>query len=259
MRWDQSLERMASGKRINKASDDAAGLAIAARMSSQMATQGQGLRNLQDGLSLARVAEGALGESSNLIGRMRELSIQGQNGILSPSDRATIQQEYDALSEELTRISASTQFNGSNLLDGSLTGAGAVSIENGQGPETSGTEIDLPDASAGALGVQGQSVAQPATIDKLDQALDQLTRTRAALGSIENRLTSQISQVGSAQESTAAARSRIEDSDLALEISELIQARMLDKGQISVEMQSRLISRRSILELLRGRASPDDS
>lgn len=253
---NRAYERLASGKKINRASDDAAGLAIAARMSAQISSRGQGMRNLHDGISLSRVAEGALSSSTDLLGRMRELTIQGQNGILSDSDRASIQQEYDALSEELTRISASTEFNGKRLLDGSLTGSGAVTIDNGQGADVSGTEIEIADASAAALGVGGQSVGNPDSTRRLDLALESVLRTRAGLGSVENRLLSQVSQLGVDRENGMAARSRIEDADYAVEFSDLVRSDLLEKSQISLQVQSRQASRRTLLELLRSQGLP---
>lgn len=244
------LERLASGKRINRTSDDAAGLAIAARLSAQIASQAQGMRNLHDGISLTRVAEGGLAESSNLLVRMRELTIQGLNGTLSDSDRATIQQEYDALAAEVTRISGETRFNGKPLLDGSLTGSGAISIESGQGSDVVTTGIEVADASAAALGVQDLGVADPGTLDRLDQAREIVSRMRASLGSTENRLLSQVTQVGVAHESGSASRSVIEDFDMVLGISDLIKIHIIEQGGLSLLAQGRLLSRRSILELL---------
>jgi flagellin len=244
------FERLASGKRINRAADDAAGLAIAARLSAQISSQSQGMRNLHDGISLTRVAEGALGESSNLIGRMRELTIQGQNGTLTDSDRATIQQEYDALAAEMTRISASTEFNGQRLLDGSLMGSGVISIENGQGPDASMTEIEITDASAAALGVEGLSISDPDTLRRLDLALDGLSGIRASLGTMENRFVSQVAQVGQAYESGTASRSIIEDFDMVRGISDLIRIHLMEQRQLSLLAQSRWLSRKSILAIL---------
>ena len=253
---NRAYARLASGKKINRASDDAAGLAIAARMSAQISSRGQGMRNLHDGISLSRVAEGALSSSTDLLGRMRELTVQGQNGILSDSDRASIQQEYDALSEELTRISASTEFNGKKLLDGSLTGSGAVTIDNGQGADVSGTEIEIADSSSAALGVGGQSVGNPDTTRRLDLALESVLRTRAGLGSIENRLLSQVSQLGIDRENGMAARSRIEDANYAVAFSDLVRTDLLEKSQISLQVQSRHVSHRTLLELLRSHGLP---
>ena len=160
----RNQEKLASGKRIARAADDAAGLAIAKRLEAEVASAEQGGRNLADGRSLARTADAALQSSQDTVARMRELSVQAQNGTLSDSDRATIQQEYDQLAEQLDQVAGGTDFAGQTLLDGSLQGTGAVVITDGEGGDTA---LEIQDAGAAALGVAGLDVSDPNTLASL--------------------------------------------------------------------------------------------
>ena len=235
---NRSKERMASGKRINGAADDAANLATVQQFLAIEAGAAQGARNLADGQSMVRVAEGALSGTSDLLGRMRELVVQGQNGTYSEEDRAAIQQEYDQLAAEVTRISQSTEFNGKQLLDGSASGSGAVALSDGTGQPVS---IDISAQTAGDLGVQG-SISDPDALSRLDGAIDSVATTRGQLGAIDNRLDSQIRNLQTQEENTAAARSRIEDADYAAEASKGTQQNILSQTQLALLAQGRLES-----------------
>jgi len=232
----QGMRRLATGKRIATAADDAAGLAIAQRLSALERSMAQGERNLQDGDSMAATAEGALAQQSELLQRMRELSVQAQNGTLSTADRVTIQQEYDQLSEQMTMTSAGATFGDRPLLDGSLAGAGRVDLNDGR---TVATSIELPDQSAAALDVEGRSVSDPGTLDAIDQAIDRVSATRAQLGATQNRLSHQIDSVRNTVEQTAAARSRIEDADVAYETAQRTKNEMLMASSVALQTHGR--------------------
>ena len=238
-----SLERLASGSRIPRASADAAGLAISEALRAQGASYAQGVRNLNDGISAARMAEGALDESSSLLGRMRELSIQAQNGTLNSDQKAVIQQEYDSLSEQLTHISQSTDFNGNAMLDGSQS----LEIVDGSGGDA--TSVSGGDQSAASLGVAGTDASDPASLDAIDAAIAQVSSARADLGATENRLASQARSQMIAMENTMAAESRIRDADFAKESSEAIGKRLLQEAAIAVRAQAN-VGARAALQLL---------
>lgn len=227
-----SFERLASGNRIPRAALDAAGLAISERLQATTASLGQGVRNLNDGISAARIAEGALDESSNILGRLRELSIQSQNGTLDSRQRQTIQREFDSLTEQLSTISSNTGFNGKALLDGSES----LEIVDGTGGEA--TSIAVDDQSAAALGVAGLDASDPASLDRIDQAISSVSSSRARLGSAENRISSQIRSQLVAIENTQQANSRIRDTDFAAETSNLLGKQILREANIAIRAQA---------------------
>tara|TARA_R110002072_G_scaffold241027_10_gene399722 strand:- start:3162 stop:3956 length:795 start_codon:yes stop_codon:yes gene_type:complete len=217
-------ERLASGKRIARAADDSAGLAIAKRLEANSRGLAQGERNVADGQSMARTAEGSLQSSQDSLIRMRELTIQAQNGTLNAGDRDIIQQEFDQLAAQITQTAGGTNFGGRALLDGSASGADAITITDGNGGETA---IEIGDASAAALGVQGLSVGDPNTLAALDGAQNTLSSERARLGAVDNTFSRQISQLSAARISAEAARSRIEDVDVAKAAAESARDRIL--------------------------------
>ena len=239
----RSMERLSTGKRINRAADDPARLATLQQFLAIEASVSQGQANYAAGVDVARIAEGSLSTSSDLVSRMQELSVQAQNGTLSDSDRAAIQQEYDALSAEVTRISKSTSYGGQNLLDGSYD----IKLEDGQNGEDVG--IKIGDQSAAALGIAGRNVADPATLDALKQAGNQLASSRAKLGATERRLGHAQRALGQTHESTAAARSRIGDTDVAHEVGQLMRWKQLGKLNAAV-MRFEQEGRGRVLNLL---------
>lgn len=245
---DRAFQRLGSGKRINSAADDAANLATVQQFLAIEASVNQGAQNLQDGQSLARTAEGALSGTSDLLGRMRELSVQGQNGTLNDADRATIQQEFDQLSAEVTRIAESTSFNGNNLLDGSMQGAGAVKLADGTGSDP--VSISVGDQSAAGLGIGGLSISDPSVLNSIDSAIDSVSSARASLGAADNRLSSQIRNLQTTEENTAAARSRISDADFAVETANLARGDILNNAQVALHVQGRQLQSNSVLSLL---------
>lgn len=221
---DRRQQQLGSGKRIAQAADDSAGLAIAKRLEAAVRGTAQGERNLADGQSMVRTAEGSLQSSHDTISRMRELSVQAQNGTLTQGDRDVIQQEYDQLSAQLTQTAGGTSFAGRTLLDGSASGDQSVVITDGNGGETN---IEIGDASAAGLGVQGRSVADPDTLSALDGAQAMLASERARLGALDNTMARQQSQLATSRVNAEAARSRIEDLDVAKAVSESTRDRLL--------------------------------
>jgi flagellin len=245
----KTFAQLSSLKRITAARDDAAGLAISENLRAAERSFTQGERNLADGISLARTAEGGLSGISDMLVRMRELSVQAGNGALDDSARAAIQTEFDALGAEITRTSEATQFGGRGLLNGEIAGANSVQLRDGT---DSGQmlEISVDSASAASLGVQGLDASDPATLDTIDQALGAVSSARGDLGATQNRLESGIRNLQNIRENTAAANSRIADADVAEVAAELTKQQILQQMQISVEVQAN-ISAGLALQLLR--------
>ena len=232
----KTFEKLSSGQRINRASDDAAGLAIAEKLGQALKGLEQGMDNVHDGLSMLQVADGGMDQVSENLHRMRELAMTSANGTLNAEQRDAVQQEFAALKDEVNRISGSTQFNGTNLLDGS---AGTVDIalgtDDGGTPATIGADLSTG-VDATSLGLSTSRVdgadgsnALSAVAD-IDAALSQVSEHRASLGATSNRLISAHRNLSVAMENTYAAQSRILDTDYAQESSQKtaqqIQAQM---------------------------------
>lgn len=224
LRLERSHQRLASGRRIATAADDAAGLALSKRLEAAVRGTAQGERNLGDGVDLARTAAGALQGMHEGLARMRELAVQAQNGTLSADDRAAVQQEYDQIAASLDQTAGGTSFGGRALLDGSAGGSGAITLTDGQG---SGIELDLPPLQAAALGVAGRNVAEPTTLAAIDTAITQVSHSRIRLGSAENHLQGASQRLAAGRTAAAAARSRIEDADYAFEVASQTRDRIL--------------------------------
>ncbi len=233
----RTFEKLSSGRRINRAADDAANLAISEGLRALERGFQQGIRNLSDGISVVRTAEGALSETSNLASRMRELTIQAGNGALGETERAAIQNEFDALSAEITRISEGTTFNGRNLLNGDTSGSGAITLRDGSGGEEV-VQISIEDQGAAALGLEGLDVSAASTLTAIDLAMERISGSRADLGAVESRLGSGISNLQSIHENTAAARSRISDADFAQVAADQTRNLLLQQAQISTQVQA---------------------
>jgi len=253
-RLSGNYSRLSSGLRIASASDDAAGLAISERMRSQVRSFGVAARNAQDGISLSQTAEGALGESSNILVRMRELSMQAANGTLSVADRLTLDTEWSALTEELDRIAGSTEFNGIALLDGVLVGG--VDIQVGLDAGLAEViNIGLVDTQAASLGVNVaniQTVANANTaLGEIDTAIDALNTARGELGAAENRLQSTLRSILNVKENLSAAESRIRDVDVATETADLTRNSIMQQAATSVLAQAN-VQPQLALSLLQG-------
>ncbi len=239
-----TMEKLSSGKRINRAADDAAALAIAQQMGEALKGLEQGMENVYDGISLTQVADGALSQASDNLLRMRELGMTAANGTLSTEQRDVIQAEFNSLKTEITRISDSTEFNGHKLLDGS---AGSMDIatgtSSGGSPDT--LSLDLSTSmDATSLGLDSASVsgsdgsAARSSMDDLDAALAMISSKRAEIGSFANRLGSTQHSLAIAVENTYAAQSRIQDTDYAAETSRLTSQQILGQMNQAVRIQS---------------------
>jgi flagellin len=243
-RMEKTLEKLSSGKRINRAGDDAAGLAIAQKMGDMIKALEQGMENAYDGLSLVQTADGGMDQTSENLGRMRELAMTAANGTLSSDQRDAVQAEFSALKDEVTRISGSVEFNGQKLLDGS---AGELDIALADtGGDADAIAVDLSvNMDASSLGLASSRVdgGDPtnalAAMRDLDAALSQVSSRRAELGSVGNRLESATRNMGVAMENTYASRSRVMDTDYAVEMASLARDQVLASAGTAVQTQAR--------------------
>lgn len=218
-----SIEKLSSGYRINKAGDDAAGLAISEKMRAQINGLNQSTRNAQDGISLVQTAEGNLNESQAILQRMRELAVQSATGTNTSTDRANLELEFKQLQSEVTRIAVQSEFNTKKLLDGSLTGTAQMTFQIGA---NSGQTISLSinNMSATSLGVNTTSASistqtgAQAAITSVQKAIDTVSSERAKLGSVQNRLEHTINNLNTDSENLQSAESRIRDVDMASEM-----------------------------------------
>ncbi len=235
-----AMQRLSSGLRVNSAKDDAAGLAISNRMTSQIRGLNQAVRNANDGISLAQTAEGALSESTNILQRMRELAVQSANDTNSATDRASLQLEVGQLIQELDRISGTTTFNGRGVLNGSTTNA--VFHVGANAGQTIQLSIASMGSGAGGLNVVGVNINTQAgantAITSIDAALTTIDNTRGNLGAVQNRFESTIANLSSVSENLAAARSRILDADVAQETSNLTKFNILQQAGVSILAQA---------------------
>jgi len=247
----EAMQRLSSGLRINSAKDDASGLAIAARMTTQVRGLSVAIRNLSDGVSVAQTAEGGLDSITNNLQRIRELAVQGANGTLSAPDRAALQAEVVQLRDEITRVGNQTTFNGMDLLDG--TWQPAV-FQAGANVGDTLTFNAIGDSRAQALGVAAVDVSTvngaTATMTAVDNALQTVNTRRAGLGATMNRLESSISNLRISLENQTAARSRIEDADFASETAKLARAQTLQSASLAILSQANAIPA-NVLSLLR--------
>ena len=225
-----AMERLSTGKRINSAKDDAAGLAIASTMTSSIRGMNQAIRNANDGISMAQTAEGALGAVTNMLHRIRELSVQSASGTYSDDDRTNLQAEVSELTGQISDILANTKFNGNVLFDGSAGDSGDVTIQTGSTADDTVTltlsEIDL------------------------DDALITINTARATLGAAQARLESVVNNLTSNVTNLTDARSRIEDADFSSETTALAKAQILSQASTAMLAQANQ-SQQSVLSLLK--------
>jgi len=250
-RLQNSLQRLSSGLRITRASDDAAGLAISENFRAEVRGLTQASRNANDGISLLQVAEGALNETSGLLVRMRELAVQSANGTLGSTERNTINDEFQDLASEITRIANVTSFNGISILNTS----GSITFQVGsEGTSSDTISVSGVQATATAVGI-GTSVsvstASGATgaLGTLDSAISTVASLRAGFGTVQNRLESTIRSLAVAIENTASAESQIRDVDFASETAELTRSQVLQQAGVSILAQAN-VSTQSALALL---------
>jgi flagellin len=249
-----AYERLSSGFRINSAKDDAAGLQISNRLTTQILGLDQAARNANDGISLAQVIEGAMGEITNSLQRIRVLAIQAQNGINNSSDRLALQQEVSALKLEISRIATTSQFGGVNILQGDFSSAFLVGANPGQ-------TISVNVSRAGGYGSSGLfggvniTVATPQeasiTMGLVLGAISTIDGQRADLGAIQNRFQSTIRNLTNVSENVSNARSRIRDTDFAVETAELSRWQIIQQASVTVLSQANQRPQ-SALQLLQG-------
>jgi flagellin len=248
----KSMEKLSSGLRINRAGDDAAGLAISEKMRGQVRGLDQATRNAQDGISLIQTAEGALNETHDILQRMRELSVQGANDTNTTADRAEIQKELTQLTEEIDRIANTTEFNTQNLLSGGFAGK---SFQIGA---NSGQTITLSISAMGAagLGVDASAVGVASngsandSIVAIDSAISKVSSERSKLGAMQNRLEHTINNLSASSENLTAAESRIRDVDMAKEMMNQTKNSIL--GQAAQAMLAQANQQpQGVLQLLR--------
>jgi len=277
---EKAMERLSTGLKLNFAGDDAAGLAISSRMTSQIKGLNMAVKNAQDGISLTQTAEGALGEVQNMLQRMRELSLQAASDTNSSDDRAYLQTELKALSTEIDRVAATTTFNNQKLFSGSdfgtfATASGTASVTNpstvtlkiqvGSNTGTSDkVEITLQETSAAKLGIQVTAVGGTNASGELqfdtgahaldavtavDAALKNVTNLRSSFGAIQNRLEHTVSNLTNIATNTELARSRIQDADYAQETSNMTRGQILQQAGTAMLAQANKMSQ-SVMSLL---------
>ncbi len=259
-----SMARLSSGLRVNSAKDDAAGLAIAERMTSQVRGMNVAMRNANDGISMAQTAEGALGKTGEILQRMRELAVQASNATNSDSDKDSLDSEFGELAKEVQRIFASTTFNGRKII-GEDAGPQIFQVGANTSAENQITvtttdmtaETLLTDvAGDDTLGtnraeITGNSAAVLLVIDDIDEAINKVSSERSVLGASQSRFESAISYLQISTENQAAARSRIMDADFAIETSNLSRSQILSQAGSAMLAQANQLPQ-SVLSLLRG-------
>ena len=250
-----SLAKLSSGSRINKAGDDAAGLAISEKMKAQIGGLTQAKRNAQDGISLVQTAEGALNESHSILERMRDLAVQGKNGTLTDEDRASIDKELSALHTELTRISTDTEFNKKTLLntsDNKFTfqiGANAGQVIGVKIGNMGGQSLLGVVSAAFTLGTGGAKADK--MLESIDAAIKTVSDQRADLGAVQNRLEHTINNLTTTNENLSEANSRIRDVDMAEEMMTFTKSNILSQAATSMLAQANAMPN-SVLNLLQG-------
>lgn len=248
-----AFERLSSGFRINNAKDDAAGLQISNRLTTQILGLDQAVRNANDGISLAQTIEGALAETTSALQRIRVLAVQSQNGINASADRVALQKEVQALKDEMSRIAATSQFGGVNVLDGNFSSAFLVGANAGQ-------TISVNVQRVGGFGASGLGIGNltietiegaSSTLTSILEAISIIDAQRADLGAIQNRFQSTIRNLSNISENVSAARSRIRDTDFAVETAELTRWQIIQQASITVLGQANQRPQ-AALQLLQG-------
>jgi flagellin len=235
---ESTFSRISSGLRINKAGDDAAGLAVAENLAAEQQSLRQAARNTNDGISVIQTAEGATNEVADILKRMRELAVQSSSDTLANSERAYIQDEYGQLTQEVDRISAVTNFNGVELANGSKSSLSVqVGIFNTADDRIS---ISLGDLRSTSLGVDSgnmslaNAASAQATLTALDSSIDSINKIRSDFGSVQNRLESSLNNLHSYTENLAGAESRIRDADFAYETAQMSKYQTMQQAGIAI-------------------------
>ena len=246
---NSAMEKLSTGKRINFAKDDAAGVAIAMRLDAEVSGLAVASRNASDGQALIDTADGALKETHNALIRMRELAVQAQNGTLQASDKTALGLEFDALEAEITRISDNTTWAGIKILDGSYSSTG-ISFRVGTSENITHKIADMT-ATGLSLDAAAVTVAAAATIGALDTAIAKVSEERAGLGAVSNRLDSTVTNLDQIRVNLTASKGRIEDADFAQETGNLAKGQILQQAATAMVAQANA-SKSTVLTLLRG-------
>ena len=243
MSLDKAMSRLSSGSRINKSADDAAGLAISENFKAQMRGLKQASRNSQDGISMIQIAEGGLGEIGNILIRLRELSVQSASDTIGDRERALVDIEYGQMLEEIDRIAGSTEFNGTKL----LSGVGEVldfQVGTKNSPDLDRLSFDASAADAGtvALGINltgaFDKLTSQESLEAIDNAINNVSGLRAQFGALQNRMNSTVDNIAVNLENMAAANSRIRDTDIAEESSELSRQNIMLQAGTAILAQA---------------------
>lgn len=249
-----SLQRLSSGLRVNSAKDDAAGLAIATRMDSQVRGMNVAIRNSNDAISFSQTGEGALGKVTDALQRMRELAVQSANATNGTTDRANLDTEFKELQAEVTRITGQTKFNGNDVLAG---GTNTYQVGSATTDTIEVTTTDLTDAAALTAIAAGSTIDitdaanSTAAMTAIDDALDEVNTERAKFGAVQNRFESVVSNLQVSVENLSAAKSRIMDADFAAETANLTRGQILQQAGTAMLAQANSIPN-GVLSLLRG-------
>ncbi len=243
----KNFEKLASGNRIVRAADDAAGLAISEKLKAGIRSTRQAERNANDGISMVQVAEGGMNEISNILIRLRELSVQSASDTVGDTERSFSDMEFQSLVDEVNRISQVTEFNGIKLLNGEGDSLDfQVGINSNEDESVVKFEADKTDTSASALSIDGLSVADKAdaqsNLEALDEAIIKLNENRSSLGALQNRLQSSVTNLQISAENMGAANSRIRDADIAAESTELAKNNILSNSSTAVLAQANVAS-----------------
>jgi flagellin len=241
----KSMEKLSSGYRINRAADDAAGLAISEKLRGQIGGLAQASRNAQDAVSLVQTAEGALTEVHAMLQRVRELAVQYRNGTLSTTDRTAIQSEVNQLASEIERIGSSVEFNGISLLSQSGTVTFQVGAEDGETITVSTISL----GAALAANTFTLSATDAADISQIDASINAVSAQRAQFGAVQNRLEHTLNNLATYQENLVASESRIRDVDMAAEMVEFTKLQILQQAGTSMLAQANAAPQ-SVLSLL---------
>ncbi|MFP5507442.1 MAG: flagellin [Gammaproteobacteria bacterium] len=251
-----SLQRLSSGLRVNSAKDDAAGMFSIERMTADIRGLNQAVRNAQDGISLAQTGEGSMSQIQSALQRIREIAVQSSNATVE--DRTGLQSEVDQLTQEISRIVATTEFNGSKLLDGTTTSLTfQIGADGDASNQISVSGIDLTSLNTYSAGLTGTSVvdvssasAASAAIADIDSDIDDVSSERATFGAVQNRFEAVISNLTTYSENLSAARSRLQDADFAAETAMLTRAQILQQAGVAMLAQANTLPQ-TALALLR--------
>jgi flagellin len=246
----KSMEKLSSGYRINRAADDAAGLAISEKMRGQIGGLAQAQRNAQDGISLVQTAEGALTEVHSMLQRVRDLKVQSLNDTLASEDKDAIAAEVSQLGQEITKIGSDTAFNGTKLLNAAATLTFQVGANDGETVTTSAIDLAGGSGVSAVLGASTASDLASLTISDIDNAIKDVSTARGAFGAVQNRLEHRLSNLATYQENLTASESRIRDVDMAEEMTKFTKLNILQQAGTSMLAQANQ-GPQGVLSLLR--------